>query len=76
MYDLSTQARISTLRSKAVANTLTPEDILEAVQLLAGGRKSAAVASTSARTTRAKSAAAAAPGPSGDDLLDEMLGDL
>lgn len=65
------QAKVNVWRSKAIAGTLTPEDELEAIQALREGRKSAAIASEAVRTRKA---AAAAPVPSGDDLLAEMLG--
>lgn len=73
MYDLQTQQTVIELRRKAVANTLTKEEMVAAVRLLTEGRKSAAAASTASKSTRTKAAAGAANLPSGDDLLDEML---
>lgn len=70
MYDLATQAKISEFRQKAIAGTISKEEMIEAARLLTQGRMSAAAASTAAKTTRKKEAA---PLPSGDDLLNEML---
>ncbi len=75
MYDLETRAKVESWRAKAIAGTLTQEDMVQAVLHLTAGRRSAAAASTTAKGTRVAAAKAAkAPLPSGDDLLAEMLG--
>jgi hypothetical protein len=67
------QIKVSQWRAKAVAGTLTKEEMIEAARALREGRIGAAAASAGATTKRA-SAAKAAVIPNGDDLLSEMLG--
>lgn len=64
-------SQIEMWRRKAIDGTLTAEEMREAVIALREGRKSASIASDAAKGKRK---AASAPLPSGDDLLDEMLG--
>lgn len=67
------QAQVNIWRAKAIAGTLTPEEELEAIRHLREGRVSAAV---SRENVRKRAAAKSAPPPSGNDLLDELMGDL
>lgn len=67
------QAQVAIWRSKAINGTLTPEDELEAIRVLREGRVSAAVSS---ENSKKRAAAKAAPAPDGNDLLNELLGDL
>ena len=71
MYNLETQAKVAQWRVKALANTLTQEEMVEVVRHLTAGRKSAAAASSTSKTKRVASAKIDAL--NGDDLLDEML---
>lgn len=64
---LELSQRVSEWRRKALDNTLTQDDMIEAVTLLRAGRMSAAVASQAARGRKAAVAA-----PSAESLLDEM----
>lgn len=61
------QIKIATWRQKVADNTLTLEEMREAVKLIRGDRLSAAQAS-------AKSRASKGPKKSGDDLLAELDG--
>lgn len=65
------QAKVNLWRQKAITNTLTPEEELEAIRVLREGRMSAAVSS---ENVRKRAAAKAAPAPDGNSLLDELLG--
>lgn len=69
MYTPEVQSRISTLRAKALANTLTREEMKEAVILLRQGRSSA-VAASAAGKTRAKASRAPV---NVDAQLDELM---
>lgn len=64
-------SRLAVWRAKAKGNTLTREEMAEAIVLLRGDRKSAMVASTASKAKKAKVAL-----PEGDDLLKDLLGDL
>jgi len=66
------QMKIDIWRQKAIAKTLTVEDMVEAAAALREGRRSAAATSAGATTKRA-SAAKAAILPNGDDLLGELM---
>lgn len=72
MFDLATQSRLQTFRQKALAKTITQEEMIEAVNLLRAGRASAQIASTTAKTTRATTKKNAVL-PDADDLLNEMM---
>jgi hypothetical protein len=63
-------AKIASWRAKALANTLTPDEMAEAIIALRAGRVGAQIASDASRRKRAKTEI-----PSADDLLDQ-LGDL
>ena len=65
------QAKIAIWRQKAIDNSLTLEEMKEAITLLRQGRVSAAASSESARRAKAKAAV-----PSADDLLSELGLDL
>lgn len=65
------QAKIAIWRQKAIDNSLTLEEMKEAITLLRQGRVSAAASSESARRAKAKVAV-----PSADDLLSELGLDL
>ena len=64
------QIKISQWRQKAIAGTLTLEDMIESLKALREGRRTAAAASAGATTKRK---AAATPLPSADDMLNEMM---
>ena len=64
-----TNAKIAIYRQKAIEGSLTVEDMKEAIILLRGDRKGAAVASEKSRRTKAKAII-----PSADDLLSELEG--
>lgn len=66
-----TQAKIALWRQKAVEGTLTKEEMREALVLMRGERRSAAVASETARKTAARKVK---PQLDGDDLLAELAG--
>lgn len=61
------QARVSVIRAKYEAGTVTPEDTKEFIRILRQGRLSAHTASAAARRKSAK-----AEIPNADDLLDEL----
>lgn len=63
------ESKIAVWRQKAVDNTLTVEEMAEAVRVMRGDRRGAAIASDKAR--KSKSIAAI---PSADDLLSELGG--
>lgn len=63
------QSKIAIWRQKALDNTLTVEEMREAIAALRQGRVSAAYASEGARAKKAKVAI-----PSADDLLSEIEG--
>ncbi len=65
-----TASKLAIWREKAKNNTLTRDEMREAVALLRGDRRGAAAASTQAKAKRAK-----AEIPDGDDLLKELMGD-
>lgn len=66
-----TTAKIQLWRQKAIEGTLTKEEMREAIVLMRGERRSAAVASETARKTAAKKTK---PQLDGDDLLAELGG--
>ena len=59
--------RIAVLKQKALDNTLSLEDMKEAVRLIRGDRAVAQVVSTTSRTKRAKAEIKTA-----DEMLDEL----
>lgn len=61
------QSRLAALRAKATANTLTLEEMREAIVLMRGSRLQAA-------ETAKKSRSKKAPARSADDLLAELGG--
>lgn len=63
------QTKMAAWRQKAVDNTLTIEDMREAINMLRAGRKSAAVASESSRRTKARKVVKTA-----DEMLSELEG--
>ncbi len=67
------QIKVLQWRAKAIAGTLTKDEMIEAARALREGRVGAAAASAGATTKRASTAKAAIL-PNGDDLLSEMLG--
>lgn len=68
--NIELQEKVSIWRQKAIANTLTVEDMKEAVIAMRQGRVGASIASDASRRKTAKAVV-----PSADDLLSE-LGDL
>jgi hypothetical protein len=60
------QSKIAIFRQKAADNTLTEDDMREAIKILRAGRMSAATASARSKTT-AKAAI-----PNADDMLAEL----
>lgn len=67
--DFETIARVNELRRKGILGTLTKDDMIEGVRLLRQDRKSAHVASATARKSKA-----AVEIPDADDLLRELGG--
>jgi len=63
-------SKIAIWKAKALNNTLTKEEMREAVALMRGDRKGAAAMSETAKKKKAK-----ADIPDGDDLLRDLLGD-
>ena len=61
------QSKIALWRSKAVAGTLTPDEMKEAILALRQDRIGASIASAASKRTKAK-----AEIPDADDLLAEM----
>jgi hypothetical protein len=61
------QSKISIWRTKAVAGTLTPDEMKEAILALRQDRIGASIASAASKRTKAK-----AEIPDADDLLAEM----
>jgi len=61
--------RVAILRAKAASNTMTEQDMVEAIKLLRAGRVGAAAASDGARRKSAKAAI-----PDADTLLGELGG--
>ena len=61
------QAKIAAWRAKAAANTLTPEEMAEAIKILRADRLGAAIASDKSRRSKAK-----AEVPDAEDLLAEL----
>ena len=70
MTTLDTMTKIAIWRQKAIDGTLTVEEMKEAIQVMRGDRRGAAIASDKARKAEAGVAI-----PTADDLLAE-LGDL
>lgn len=60
-------SKLATWRQKALDNTLTQEEMREAIKLMRGDRVGASIASAKSRTAKAK-----AEIPSADDLLSEL----
>lgn len=67
--NLETESKIAVWRQKAVEGTLTVPEMAEAVRIMRGDRRGAAIASDKAR--KSKSIAAI---PAADDLLSELGG--
>ena len=61
------QAKLAVLRQKAIDGTLSLDEMKEAVVLMRGDRKAAAVVSDNSRRKRAK-----AEIKSADEMLDEL----
>jgi len=59
--------KVAEWRQKQADGTLTPEEMKEAIQLLRGGRMSAAIASATSKSKKAPMVV-----PSADDLLSEL----
>lgn len=64
---LEMQSKVATWRAKAVAGTLTEEEMIEGIKALRADRFGAATASDSAKRSKAKAVI-----PDADDLLREM----
>lgn len=64
-----TMSKIAIWRQKALDNTLTEAEMVEAIQLIRGDRRSAAYASDASRKAKATKVI-----PSADDLLSELGG--
>lgn len=62
-------ARIAEWNQRAIAGTLTREEMKEAIILMRQGRVSAAVASEKSKASKSK-----APPPDADDMLAELMG--
>lgn len=60
-------SKLAHWRQKALDNTLTQDDMKEAIRIMRGDRVGASIASAKSRTSRAK-----AEIPSADDLLSEL----
>lgn len=65
MQSPEVQSRLAILRAKAADDTITPEELREAVQILRADRRSAAA-------TPSKSSRAKGPVRSADSLLGEL----
>ena len=63
-------AKVAVWRARALNNTLTEEDMKEAIIAMRGDRVGAHVASDKSRRSKAK-----AEIPSADDMLAEMMGE-
>lgn len=74
MISAETQARLAILRQKARDNTITQEEMKEAIQLMRTERVGASAVSAAAKATKATAKTKAAPKakPNGDDLLSEL----
>ena len=66
---IETQSRIAEWRAKALNNTLTVEDMREALKVMRGERVGAAAASEASRRKKAKIEI-----PDAQSLLDELAG--
>lgn len=64
-----TISKIQMWRHKVMQQTITEEDMVEAIKVLRQDRQSAAVASETAKRSRAKAAV-----PDADDLVNELGG--
>lgn len=62
------QSNIANWRAKAIAGTLTREEMAEAIKALRADRVGASIASEKSRRSKAK-----AEVPDADDLLKEMM---
>lgn len=69
MYSPEVQAKIALLRQKAASESLTMEEMREAIILLRGERRSAIASSEASRRAKAKKQVKSA-----DELLDELEG--
>ena len=69
MTSMDTLTKIAIWRQKAVDGTLTTEEMKEAILVLRGDRRGAAIASDKARKAKAGVAI-----PTADDLLAELGG--
>lgn len=65
------QSDIANWRAKAIAGTLSREDMAKAIIALRAGRVGASIASEKSRRAKAK-----AEVPDANDLMKEMMGDL
>lgn len=68
---LDLQAKLAIWRQKAVAGTLSLEEMREAVRAIRGDRK---IAASVSEVSRAKKNQLKAAIPSADDMLDELGG--
>ena len=66
---IETQSRIAEWRAKALNNTLTVDDMREALRVMRGERVGAAIASDASRRKKAKVEI-----PDAQSLLDELAG--
>lgn len=71
MYSPEDQSRISDMRAKALAGTLTLDEARQAILMLRAGRETAAAA---AKASGSKGAKAKAPARNADDMLNELEG--
>lgn len=72
MYDQATQERLAILRQKTADNTITKEELTEAIVLMRQGRVAASATSAKAKAT--KSVATAKKNIDSNDLLSELDG--
>lgn len=69
MYTPEVLSRIAHLQQKALADTITKEEMGEAVALIREGRVAAASRTDAAKRTKARQAI-----PSADELMDQLMG--
>jgi len=67
--NLETETKFAVWRQRAIEGTLTEAEMAEAVRIMRGDRRGAAIASDKSRKSAAKTAI-----PSADDLLSELGG--
>lgn len=76
MISTETQVQLAIYRQKARDNTITQEEMKDAIKLMRSERVGAAVVSASSKAAKsvAKEKAAPKAKPNGDDLLSELDG--